>query len=64
MMMMMLVIMRRNQARRNEGKNPSAWAVKSFDSIWSSRMKVILFILKKREVTRESQGSPEEIGGE
>ena len=32
-MMMMLVIMRRNQGRRKEGRNPSAWVVKSFNNM-------------------------------
>ena len=47
-MIMMSVILRRKQARRKEGMSPSAWAVKSFDSISSLITKVILFILKDR----------------
>ena len=52
-MMLMSVILRRNQVRRKEGRGPSAWVVKSFDSILSLMKKDSLVILQT-EVTRES----------
>ena len=46
-MIMMLVILRRNQAGRKEGWSRSAWVVKSFNSI-SSLLKDSLFVLKQK----------------
>ena len=46
-MIMMSVILRRNQARRKEGRSLSAWVGKSFNSILNL-MKDSLYVLKTR----------------
>ena len=40
-----------NQAERKEGRSPSAWVVKSFQSI-SSLMKDSLYIFENTEITK------------